>query len=186
MSVFIFRPNMTYSRPIKTILQSLYQTISLSRRFRYNYDISLSPPDEETFKSALPQPSLLNEESLLHDPKLATLMQANWLFHRWANGAYGSHDLIIPLLKLKESLLQTDLGNFWGILPGALIWCVTIGVRLCPPSPLRKWFIMQLIRSTCVVGMVSIEAVFRSLQFVLEGLDGGERHRETCCMSYFA
>lgn len=175
MEIFTLGPNIDPTYPMTPTLQNLYRTISIYR----GYTKEGSPPSIPQKTSDLsPTPTFFSGEDPLNDARATAVVHATWMFYIWTKNGYDTSNLMLALMKLKYLLKQTDLENFWGTLPGALIWCVVIGVRLSPPSPVRKWFIMQTTRTSCVMAMTCCEEVIRSLQFVLEGLDGGERYRE--------
>lgn len=86
---------------------------------------------------------------------------------------------------LKHLLHQTDIDGFWGPLPGALIWCLAIGVRLSQPGSIRKWFMMQIQRTSCAMAQDGCEKVIQCLRTVLVGLDGAQISMpEVCLTSY--
>lgn len=104
--------------------------------------------------------------------RIAVLLQATEII-RWItrSPSANSQATIPALYDMKDLLQKTDLDNFWDLLPGALIWCLIIGVRLSPVGPLRKWFMMQTTRSTCALAMNICEAVLDNVQMILDGLD---------------
>lgn len=72
--------------------------------------------------------------------------------------------------KLKAVLELTNLYNFWHPIPGALIWCLAIGVTLSPKGPLKSWFLVQFSRIATTYSLVEWDGLERSLRIILSGL----------------
>lgn len=113
-----------------------------------------------------------------YDARIPALLQTIQILRWHSAGSLDSLDVFSHVLfDLKSLLKNTDLEGFWNFLPGALIWCLTIGVRLSPAGPLRTWFLMQTTRVSCTMAMHHPDAVLRTMQTVLEGLDGA-KHKD--------
>lgn len=113
-----------------------------------------------------------------HDARIPALLQTLQILNWRSAGLFDNLDVLYSVLfDLKSLLKNTDLEGFWNFLPGALIWCLTIGVRLSPAGPLRTWFLMQTTRVSCTMAMHHPDAVLRTMQIVLEGLDGA-KHKD--------
>ncbi|KAJ5624046.1 hypothetical protein N7510_000355 [Penicillium lagena] len=111
------------------------------------------------------------------DPRIRAVLNASLLF-AWSSFASDKADSVnLPhaIYELQALLQQTDIDEFWGPLPGALIWCLAIGARLSKPGPMRKWFIMQTTRVTCALAMEQCDTVLWCLEEIQAGLDAEER-----------
>lgn len=128
-----------------------------------------STPDVELL---FPPSRVLHDESCLYIDTRIPVLQHTTQLARWFISGFGTS--INEIQTLQIMLKSTDLGNFWGSLPGALIWCLAIGTRMSPPGPLRKWFMMQMTRSTCALAMGLFDEVLHSIRMVLDALDRAE------------
>ncbi|KAJ5162131.1 hypothetical protein N7492_007523 [Penicillium capsulatum] len=161
-------------QPVFSFLHDLYDTMISMGQARSPPDPqpslqcpNLMPDVEQSFPSMMTQ-----YNSCPHtDTRIPILQHATHLVRCFISGFT---PLINSVQHLQCMLQQTDLGNFWGSLPGALVWCLAIGTRLSPPGPLRKWFMMQMSRSTCALAMGLFDAVLRSVRVVLDALDRAE------------
>ncbi|CEJ57222.1 hypothetical protein PMG11_05923 [Penicillium brasilianum] len=115
-----------------------------------------------------------SQRSSQDDPRMSALHQARHLLDLSNSGFEGDPYLIYAVAHLKHVLRQTDLDGFWGPLPGALIWCLVIGARLSQPGSSRKWFMMQIQRTSCAMAQDGCEKVILCLRTVLVGLDGAQ------------
>lgn len=116
----------------------------------------------------------LSSDSLSPETKarMTVLLQATEIIRCITRSPSASSQGTTPALyDMKHILQKTDLDNFWGPVPGALIWCLVIGVRLSPAGPIRKWYMMQTTRSTCALAMNLCEVVLDNMQMILDGLD---------------
>jgi hypothetical protein len=118
-----------------------------------------------------------SQQSSQDDPRISVLHQARHLLDLSNSGFETDPYLAYAVAHLKHLLRQTDLDGFWGPLPGALIWCLAIGARLSQPGSSRKWFMMQIQRTSCAMAQDGCEKVILCLRTVLVGLDGAQISR---------
>jgi hypothetical protein len=73
--------------------------------------------------------------------------------------------------ELRSLLWESNVDAYYGPLPGTLIWCLAVGARKSPPGSVRKWFLMQLTRTTCPSALGDPMDVSNNLDMILAGLD---------------
>lgn len=169
--------DMPCSSTMLCVLGDLYRSVMIFQRCD-----RFAAGDESYYQSTTwlarnwqPMTALGDRNYPPYDARIPALLQAirilNWCSAGLPDGLDGLSRILFDLKSLLE---HTDLEAFWNFLPGALIWCLTIGVRLSPAGPLRKWFLMQTTRVACTMAMHHPDAVLKTLQTVLEGLDGAK------------
>lgn len=159
-----------------SVLGDLYQSVMIFK----HCDLYAPAPDGNCYQSPpwlarnwQPMTALGDRDYPPYDARIPAVRQTSQILNWCSAGSPVSLDgLSRVLFDLKSLLENTNLEAFWNFLPGALIWCLTIGVRLSPAGPLRTWFLMQTTRVSCTMAMHHPDAVLRTLQTVLEGLDG--------------
>ncbi|KAJ5614486.1 hypothetical protein N7528_008140 [Penicillium herquei] len=164
------------SPPIISVLSDLYQLV-MAFGERYHHDLTTvfesdqhSTPWMVPFQE--PITDSINEAYPQNDARIPALLHASQIL-TWRGISTQVLSLnLCHALHLKALLLNTDLDGFWDSLPGALIWCLVIGVRCSPPGPLRQWFMMQTTRVTCTMTINCSQAVLKSLRVLLAGMDG--------------
>lgn len=157
--------------PAIPFLRSLYDTVMSAGQGQGTSQASL-PPEESTSDTGNFSTKIMYDEwDHCLDPRIPVLQHATQLVRRSFSGLETD---IYAVQNLQSMLQRTDLRNFWASLPGALIWCLAIGTRLSPPDRLRKWFMMQMTRSTCALAMGLFDEVLRSVKTVLDALDRAE------------
>lgn len=163
-------------QPVIPFLHDLYDVMTTkgSRQGTSHDSQAIPQSTESTLHVELLPPSsrVWHDGSCLYiDPRIPVLQHTIQLAHWFFSGLRAPTDALRTLQGLLQS---TELDNFWGSLPGALVWCLAIGTRLSPPGPLRKWFMMKLTRSTCALAMGLFDEVLRSVRTVLDALDRAE------------
>ncbi|KAJ5115096.1 hypothetical protein NUU61_000855 [Penicillium alfredii] len=164
------------------LLSDFYQLVILCQQSFYH------PPNSAARRHCVAQSKIIHKQlsstrssicDNTHspdDPRIAPLALAGILFS-WSTVASreaSSHEVAHATLELRNLLQQTDLDKFWGLFPGALVWCLVTGSRMSSPGPVRKWFVMQTTRITCSMAMSCCDDVLQSLQTILGGLNAAK------------
>lgn len=176
------------SQSVSQALTDLYQSVL---HFA-TYTSSAKPGYEyHQYPTALVRPHMLiqqsehSQQSNDDDPRIPVLEQARYLLNLSNSVSETDPSLAHGITLLKRLLHQTDMDVFWGLIPGAMIWCLVIGARLSQPGSARKWFMMQIQRTCCAMAVGGCEMVPRCLRTVLVGLDGAQITRpEVSLMSF--
>lgn len=69
---------------------------------------------------------------------------------------------------LKHCLNKTTLQSFWHPLPGALLFCLIVGVAASKGKPERPWFVANLIRLTTGLAFENMEGLTDTLYCLSE------------------
>jgi len=78
--------------------------------------------------------------------------------------SYSSSNLTPLIKKLKYHLNLSPLNNLWQPIPGALIWCLLVGVEASQGMPEYPWFVANLMKAVTALTFVDWEGVKSCMQ----------------------
>ncbi|RFU29716.1 hypothetical protein B7463_g6593, partial [Scytalidium lignicola] len=91
------------------------------------------------------------------DPTHTTTMDTNQSFEE-------------DVWNLRKALEKTRLFEFWEPLPGAVIWCLAIGVNVCEKGLLQSWFLVHLLRTVITYALLRSKELDESMWMILYAL----------------
>ncbi|KAH8692820.1 hypothetical protein BGW36DRAFT_362368 [Talaromyces proteolyticus] len=104
------------------------------------------------------------------DPRAPVIIEAALLFATYTDRKFVLDEKSYPAFQ--ELLRKTDISKLWCGLPGALVWCLVIGVRCSASNTwLRRWLLVQLTQVAWPLAIDTPDDVLTSFRLVLKGLD---------------